>query len=569
MNNTIEFVLRMKDMMSSNITKVSSSSQSAFNKMKQSADQVTGRNKILGMSFGELQSKIRDVENTISKSTIPSQISAAKRELASLQRMSTNHAGSPQTPKGGTGGGIGIGGVAVGSMLGGFAMQAGSAIVGAVGTGVSAMITKSMEKESAITGLTTFLGKQGATDAYKNIRQDADVTPFDTASLLEVNRALISAGSNAKDARSDAMNLANAVSAVGGGNDVLSRMAANMQQIKTVGKATAMDIRQFGIAGINIYEMLARSTGKNIKQVKEMDVTYADLSKAMAMSNSKGGMYEGAMAAQSQTKAGKWSTVKDKFGNAASDIGDAFSPVFNKLLDLGIKFANWIGPALAQAQPYIDMISNGIGMAVDYIMQMVNGTSEWSGWIDVIGSVFSTIWDLAVKIGIKLWGFVSSVMEFVKHSQMLKDLFLFLGWIIEKVGSLIGGVVDIIVWLWENVLKPILTAIDWVYKHLTGRGLEVNNTTTLVAPKAKPTPIAPKDSPLGVGGSLAASNDASGKAAGDTVSGAGPKVINITIGKFFDNLQFTTLNTKETVQELENVVLECLSRVVYNGSKTA
>jgi hypothetical protein len=238
-------------------------------------------------------------------------------------------------------------------------------------------------------------------------------------------------------------------------------------------------------------------------------------------------------------------------------------------LDLGIKFANWIGPALAQAQPYIDMISNGIGMAVDYIMQMVNGTSEWSGWIDVIGSVFSTIWDLAVKIGIKLWGFVSSVMEFVKHSQMLKDLFLFLGWIIEKVGSLIGGVVDIIVWLWENVLKPILTAIDWVYKHLTGRGLEVNNTTTLVAPKAKPTPIAPKDSPLGVGGSLAASNDASGKAAGDTVSGAGPKVINITIGKFFDNLQFTTLNTKETVQELENVVLECLSRVVYNGSKTA
>ena len=60
-------------------------------------------------------------------------------------------------------------------------------------------------------------------------------------------------------------------------------MAANMQQIKTVGKATAMDIRQFGIAGINIYEMLHRSTGKSIEQVKEMDVSYEDLSKAMAI----------------------------------------------------------------------------------------------------------------------------------------------------------------------------------------------------------------------------------------------------------------------------------------------
>lgn len=566
MNNTIEFVLRMKDMMSSNITKVSSSSQSAFNRMSKSADQVTGRNKILGMSFNELQTKIRDVENTISRSTIPSQISAARRELAALQSQSTRHSGNVNSGSGSaSSGGIGIGGVAIGSMLGGYAMQAGSMIVEAVGSGISTMITKSMEKEQAITGLTTFLGKQGATDAYKNIRQDANATPYDTASLLEVNRALISAGSNAKDARKDTMNLANAVSAVGGGNDVLTRMAANMQQIKTVGKATSMDIRQFGIAGINIYEMLAQSTGKNINQVKEMDVTYADLSKAMAMANSKGGIYEGAMAAQSQNKSGKWSTVKDNFDTAASDIGDAFSPVINKLLDLGIKFANWISSSLTQAQPYIDAISNTIGVGVEYIMAMVNGTSEWSGWVDIIGNIFGVIWDFAVKIQIKLWSFVSSIMEFVKHSQILKDLFSFLGWILEKVGGLISGVVDTIVWLWENVLKPILNGIEWAYKHLTGRGLEVKNTTTLLTPK-KPKD-SPENSPLGAGGALAASNEASGKAAGDTVAGAGPKVVNITVGKFFDNLQFTTLNAGESANEIEKIVMECFARVVYNGSK--
>ncbi|MNY70483.1 hypothetical protein D3C86_2086210 [compost metagenome] len=68
---------------------------------------------------------------------------------------------------------------------------------------------------------------------------------------------------------------------------------------------------------------------------------------------------------------------------------------------------------------------------------------------------------------------------------------------------------------------------------------------------------------------MAASNEASGKAAGDTVSGAGPKVVNIHVGKFFDNLQFTTMNAGESATEIEKIVMECFARVVYNGSKLA
>lgn len=573
MNNTIEFVVKMRDMMGGGLNRLSATSQSAFSRMSASANGMTNRNQVLGMSFNELQKKIQQVESTIRSSTIPSQIAEARRELAALQRQSARHSGNTGggVSAGGSEKGLGIGGVAIGSMLGGFAMQAGSAIVGAVGSGVSAMISKSMEKEQAITGLTTFLGKQGATDAYKNIRQDADVTPFDTASLLEVNRALISAGANAKDARSDAMNLANAVSAVGGGNDVLSRMAANMQQIKTVGKATAMDIRQFGIAGINIYEMLHRSTGKSIEQVKEMDVSYADLSKAMAMANAKGGIYEGAMAAQSQTMAGKWSTVKDKFGNAASDIGDAFAPVFNKLLDLGIKFANSIGPALEKAKPYIDMLSYGVGKVVDYIMKIVNGTSEWSKWVDILKGYFFIVWEHTQNIFLKVWHIVSGIIEFVKKSELLQDIFKAIGWIMEKVFGVIGKLFDGLVWLWDNVVKPVLEALEKAYKFVKDwfsddkKEIKVVTTKKLVLPKKMDDE--PKESALMTGSKLTNSNANAGKTAGDTVTGGGPKVVNITLGKFFENIQFTTLNSGETAQELENLVTECLGRVLYNGSK--
>lgn len=566
MNNTIEFVLRMKDMMSSNITKVSSSSQSAFSRMSQQADRMTGRNRILAMSFSEIQNRIREVENTISRSTIPSQISAARRELALLQRQSANHAGSTRGGVGSGSKGIGIGGVAIGSMLGGFAVQ-GVAMAGrAITSGIGEMISRSMQKEQAITGLTTFLGKDGATEAYKNIRKDADVTPFDTTSLLEVNRSLISAGLNAKDARKDTMNLANAVSAVGGGNDILSRMAANMQQIKTVGKATAMDIRQFGIAGINIYAMLAQSTGKSIAQVKEMDVTYDDLAKTLAMANAKGGIYEGAMAAQSQTMGGKWSTVKDLAGNAASDLGDAFSPVIMKLLDMAIQFAGSIGPMIAQAQPYIDAFSNGIGRAVDYVMDIINGTSKWQGWIERIQEVFSKIWAIVVPMQTKVWNIVKSMIEFIQKSEILKDIFSFIGGILTFYFTLFSSVIDLVSWAWDSVFKPILEALDRAYKWIKGtKDIEVKSTKTVIAPKPKPND--PSGSPIGTGGAMMANNNASGKSAGETVSGAGPKVVNIHVGKFFDNIQFTTMNGKESAQELENIVMESLARVLYNGSK--
>lgn len=565
MNNTIEFVLKMRDMMSSNITRVSSASQSAFNRMSQSVDQVTRRNQVLGMSFNELQNRIREVENTISRSTIPSQIAAARRELVSLQRQAANHSGNTSVGGSVSGArGIGIGGVAVGNMVANMASRAADYAM----DGVAAMIQKSVEKEQAIIGLTTFLGKQGATEAYKNIRNDADVTPFDTASLLEVNRSLISAGANAQDARRDTMNLANAVSAVGGGNDILSRMAANMQQIKTVGKATAMDIRQFGIAGINIYEMLARSTGKNINQVKEMEVTYDDLSKAMAMANAKGGIYEGAMAAQSQSKGGKWSTVKDKFGNAASDLGDAFSPIFHRLLDMTISFAGSIGPMLEKAQPYIDAVSNGIGRAVDFVSSLSNGTSEWSGWMDVIKESASGIWNMLVIIGMKLWSFVSAILEFVKKSQILKDLFTMLSNVILQSLEYINVFLDLVLWLWDNVLAPILNALESAYKWVKGgEEIKVVATKKIVGPKNPSPNGTPTNSPIGTGAALASSNAASSQSAGSTVSGAGPKVINITVGKFFDNLQFTTLNTGESANEIEKIVMECFARVVYNGSK--
>ena len=68
--------------------------------------------------------------------------------------------------------------------------------------------------------------------------------------------------------------------------------------------------------------------------------------------------------------------------------------------------------------------------------------------------------------------------------------------------------------------------------------------------------------------SLKKKNKTSEKKAGDTIAGGGPKVVNIHVGKFFDNIQFTTMNGAESAEQLEKITLECLARVLYNGAKT-
>lgn len=626
MNNTIEFVLRMRDMMSSNITRVSSASQSAFNRMSQSADQVTRRNQVLGMSFNELQNRIREVENTISRSTIPSQIAAARRELASLQRISSNHAGNV----GGSNstGGIGIGGVALGSMIGGIA----TAGVAMVGGGLGSIVQGAMNKETNINGMTTFLGQQGANTAYANIEKDAEATPFDTQSLLEVNRSLISAGANAKAARADSMNLANAVVAVGGTSDTLTRMAANMQQIKTVGKATAMDVRQFGIAGINIYALLAKSTGKSIDQVKEMDVTYEQLSAALSMSASKGGLYYGALENAQTSMQGKWSNFQEKMINTLARIGVAFTPLITGAIDIGtafltagnyiVEFANWINSGTASANIFIVTLGVIGGALVTYqsimgVLAIKTGVVTAAQWLLNLAMTANPIGIVVVAIGALIAGLaiaynrfagfrsmVNGVWESLKQvGSNIMDMFTKLpNMIIEAftqipkaildvfsgVGNLFSAIFsgnfeaipDILASIGGNILKtnPITGFATNVFTEATkgvgdayskGRNQSILNDKVAYS-KSQNEARSKKlneNTQLGTGAALASSNAASSKSAGSTVSGAGPKVINITVGKFFDNLQFTTLNTGESANEIEKIVMECFARVVYNGSK--
>ena len=243
----------------------------------------------------------------------------------------------------------------LGNVLTTLASKALDAAVGFVQTGIE----YNAQIEKYTTGFTNMLGSaEAANEAMKAIQEDAARTPFDVASLTQANQLLISAGENAGYSRKVIMALGDAVSAAGGGNAELSRMAANLQQIANVGKASAIDIKQFAYAGINIYQVLADYTGKSVQDVQSMTVSYDLLSEALIAASEEGGRYYNAMDTQSQTMNGRVSTLKDNASQLAGLMtGD---------------------------------LSNGIGMVISNLNDMTVAAQEaykTDGWTGLIGEI--------------------------------------------------------------------------------------------------------------------------------------------------------------------------------------
>lgn len=216
---------------------------------------------------------------------------------------------------------------------------------------ISTGILYNAEIEKYQTALTTLTGS--ATEAnkvIKQIKQDAATTPFDVAGLTQANQLLISTGLSAEDSRETILALGNAVSATGGGNEELSRMAVNLQQIKNTGKAAAIDIKQFAFAGIDIYGLLADYLGITKQEAAEMTVTWDDLNGALINASKEGGKYFGAMSNQSKTLNGQWSTLKDNFQEFAGTalkpltnfLKDSLLPILNDIITGGENIKKWI-----------------------------------------------------------------------------------------------------------------------------------------------------------------------------------------------------------------------------------
>ena len=315
--------------------------------------------------------------------------------------------------------------------------------LGTVGVNYNAQI------EQYRTMFTTLTGSAEEADRIiSQLQADAQKSPFDSKSLIEANQYLISAGVSAEDARKTILDLGNAVAATGGGSDELNRMAQNLQQIKNVGKATATDIKQFANAGINIYGLLAETTGKTVEEVKEMDVSYEVLAEALAKASEEGGRYAGAMEAQSQTLNGSLSATKESIQMLLGEIMEAAMPVIVKVLEKVREVIDWLSSLDDDTKKTI-LIVGAVVAALGPVITIVGGIiTGIGGLVTALGFLFSPIGGVIFIIG----SLVAAGVALYKNWDTIK----------EKVGDLATSIKNKFDDIKRGITEKINSAKDTV-----------------------------------------------------------------------------------------------------------
>lgn len=352
------------------------------------------------------------------------------------------------------------------------ASVASAAIASLFGAGVKL----NADIETSTKAFETFLGSaEEAEEAINNIRKQSKTSPFDSKELIKANQMLITTGESAENSSNTIKALADAIALTGGGNDELSRMASNLQQIRNAGKATSMDIRQFAYAGIDVYGILADTTGKNIDELKKMDITYEELSRSLIKASSVGGKYYNGQAKMSETLNGQISKLKKTFQDLLAELSESLMPVLKKLTDSlqGIvdKFQN-LSQAEKDTITKIGLIIAALGPALIIIGKIISfgGTiigvlSKISEWI---ASVSASTGGLSAVLA-ALTGPIGIIIAVV---GALTGAFIYLYKTNEEFRNSIQEIWNSIVATFNNSVKPAFENLISVIKELWEKAIK-------------------------------------------------------------------------------------------------
>ena len=217
-----------------------------------------------------------------------------------------------------------------------------TAAIGAVTVGAATMgIKTAAQMQNAEVAFTTMLGSGKKAAAFlSDLKKFAAATPFEFPELQTAASSLISAGINADKVIPIMTTLGNVTSGMGTGAEGVQRATIALQQMSAAGRITGEDLNQLRDAGIPVYDLLAKATGKSKEEVVKLaqagKLGKKELGQMMTALETGKGMerFAGLMDKQSKTLGGVWSTLKD---NVNMGLAGALGPAIPILSDLTLK----------------------------------------------------------------------------------------------------------------------------------------------------------------------------------------------------------------------------------------
>ena len=319
--------------------------------------------------------------------------------------------------------------------------------VAAVAAGVaitklaSSSIKAAAEFEQTQVAFTTLLGSaEAAEDKLKELSDFAKATPFTLQGVEKSARQLLAVGFEADELIPTLRNVGDVAAGLGLGEEGLQRLILNLGQVRTQGKLTGRELRDFAVAGVPILQVLADQMGVTKEAITEMisagEITSEAVTSAFRAMSEEGGKFENLMAKQADTVLGKFSNLKDTLSLMGREIGAELLPVVSDLADT---FLNDVLPAI---KPLIPLFTDLVKKAM-------------IGLADLLPKILPTLMRLA-EIFFRLFDALSPVVDIILDSLILGlDLFMDvlepLLPIIKSLGGLLGDIFEI--------LRPLIEVI--------------------------------------------------------------------------------------------------------------
>lgn len=452
----------------------------------------------------------------------------------------------------------------------------------------------------------TLLGSQTeAAKVMQEMQNFADFTPFNTQEVMDAGQRLLALGVPVGQLQSK-MSMLGEISA-GTGKD-LNELASAYGKMSAAGIVQNEDLNQLMDAGIPIMGELQKLTGKNTLQIKKMaeqGLSIDLINKAMGNLTKEGGLYFGLMDKQSQTVAGRWSTLQSRFENTLAKIGTAMQPFLHQLISVGMVIVDNMIPALKSVRDMglqvmdfvsryaviIGAIAAGMIAYKAVTLATVAVTKIWTGiqWAlnaamnaNPIGLIIGLIVGVIAAIGIAYMKF--EAFRGVLHGvwEAFKEYFGRIGKLASAVGQIMIGAVtfdkDRVMQGIEGLKSAVGgagTAIAAKFAEGYDKGVaskvELPGALKNLMPgNAKAvTPGATDSGQAAPGGATqptASGGGSSPSSIGNNISAGGskPTNINVNLGKFMDNLVIQSQTVPEGAGRMRDIIEEELLRLL-NG----
>ena len=189
------------------------------------------------------------------------------------------------------------------------------------------------EMEVAQLALKAFTGDtETAKQTFKDFAAIAVKTPFNLEQVSQGGKILLAFGLSTEEVKNSLEDLAIVAGATGGD---LNNLARNLGQVKSQNRAFTRDLNQFAIAGIPIFDELAKVLGVSVVEVRELteegQIGFAAVEAALANMTAEGTAFANLADEINNTWVGLSEQLKTKFQEvqiAAVDIGNALDRAF-------------------------------------------------------------------------------------------------------------------------------------------------------------------------------------------------------------------------------------------------